>query len=102
MKFHSLVVAIVAGIAASLSAQDPPQTASSQKRSITERDLFDFVWIANPQVSPDGTRVTFTRVNADEKHTGYETSIWVVGTDGKEAPVRMTNGKHDAQPRWSP
>src|SRR5208283_722353 len=44
----------------------------------------------------------FTRVNGDEKHKGYETSIWMVATDGKEAPVRLTSGKHDAQPRWSP
>ncbi len=102
MKFHFLVVAVVVAIGASLLAQDDPQSASSQKRSITDKDLFDFVWIANPQVSPDGTRVAFTRVNADEKHAGYETSIWIVATDGKEAPVRMTNGKHDTQPRWSP
>ena len=99
MKFSAFVVVIA--IAASLVAQDTQQTASLQKRSITEKDLFDFVWVANPQVSPDGTSVAFTRVNSDEKHTGYETSIWIVATDGKEAPVRMTNGKHDAQPRWS-
>jgi dipeptidyl aminopeptidase/acylaminoacyl peptidase len=102
MKFHFLVVVVVVAIAAPLAAQDSPPAASSQKRSITEKDLFDFVWVANPQVSPDGTSVVFTRVNADEKHTGYETSIWIVATDGKEAPVRLTNGKHDAQPRWSP
>ena len=47
-------------------------------------------------------RVAFTRVTVDEKRTGYETSIWIAATNGKEAPVRMTNGKHDAQPRWSP
>jgi len=31
-----------------------------------------------------------------------ETSIWIAATKGKETPIRMTNGKHDAQPRWSP
>jgi dipeptidyl aminopeptidase/acylaminoacyl peptidase len=31
-----------------------------------------------------------------------ETSIWIAATNGKEAPIRLTNGKHDAQPRWSP
>src|SRR5205823_10724751 len=72
------------------------------KRSISEKDLFDFSWIANPQLSPDGTRVAFTRVSVDAKRTGYETSIWMVATSGAEQPVRMTNGKHDAQPRWSP
>ena len=99
MKTHFSVVIL---IVASVAAQDATQPASLQKRSLTEKDLFDFVWIANPQVSPDGTRVAFTRVNVDDKRTNYETSIWIATTNGKEAPIRMTNGKHDAQPRWSP
>jgi dipeptidyl aminopeptidase/acylaminoacyl peptidase len=79
------------------------QTSSSPgRRSITDKDIFEFVWVANPQVSPDGSVVAFTRVNVDEKKTGYETSIWMVATSGRDEPVRLTNGKHDAQPRWSP
>ena len=78
------------------------QSAPPAKRAITEKDLFDFTWIANPQLSPDGSRVAFTRVTVDTKRTGYETSIWTVATSGGEQPIRMTNGKHDAQPRWSP
>jgi dipeptidyl aminopeptidase/acylaminoacyl peptidase len=98
MKLRIPVVIIA--IVVSLAAQEP--NSSAQKRFITEKDLFDFIWIANPQVSPDGARVAFTRVNVDAKKTGYETSIWVVATDGKQAPVRLTYGKHDSQPRWSP
>ncbi|HTA48221.1 MAG TPA: S9 family peptidase [Verrucomicrobiae bacterium] len=100
MKTRLSVVIIM--LVASLAAQDATQPVSSQKRSLTEKDLFDFVWVANPQLSPDGARVAFTRVTVDEKRTGYETSIWIAATNGKESPVRMTNGKHDAQPRWSP
>jgi dipeptidyl aminopeptidase/acylaminoacyl peptidase len=75
---------------------------SPRPRAITEKDLFRFNWIADPQLSPDGSRVAFTRVVVDAKRAGYETSIWTVATAGAEAPVRMTSGKHDAQPRWSP
>ncbi len=100
MKTRLFVVII--SIVASLAAQDANPSAGSQKRSLTEKDLFDFIWVANPQLSPDGTRVAFTRVTVDEKRTNYETSIWIAATNGKETPIRMTNGKHDAQPRWSP
>ena len=100
MKTYLFLVIIV--FVVSLAAQDATQPASSQKRSITEKDLFDFVWIADPQVSPDGTRAAFTRVTVDDKRTNYETSIWIAATNRKEAPIRMTNGKHDTQPRWSP
>ena len=36
--------------------------ALAQKRNITEKDLFNFVWIGDPQISPDGSRVAFVRV----------------------------------------
>ena len=38
--------------------------ALAQKRSITEKDLFNFVWIGDPQVSPDGSRVLFGSTTA--------------------------------------
>jgi dipeptidyl aminopeptidase/acylaminoacyl peptidase len=95
-----LCILLIATVS-SLAAQ-APQPASSHKRLITEKDLFEFVWVANHQLSPDGTKVAFTRVNCDEKRTAYETSIWVAPSRGREVPMRMTNGKHDAQPRWSP
>jgi dipeptidyl aminopeptidase/acylaminoacyl peptidase len=93
---------VIIMLVASVAAQDATQPVGSQKRSLTETDLFHFVWVANPQLSPDGSHVVFTRVTIDEKRTGYETSIWIAASNGKESPVRMTNGKHDAQPRWSP
>jgi dipeptidyl aminopeptidase/acylaminoacyl peptidase len=97
VKFRLPMVLVSLAIVASFGAQN-----GAQKRAISEKDLFDFVWVANPQLSPDGAHVAFTRVNVDEKRTGYETSIWTVATSGGASPVRMTNGKHDAQPRWSP
>jgi dipeptidyl aminopeptidase/acylaminoacyl peptidase len=99
MKFRVSAVLLVL---AAFSLLFVPLPAQQAKRSITEKDIFDFVWVANPQLSPDGARVAFTRVTVDERRTGYETSIWTVSTAGNEAPIRMTNGKHDGQPRWSP
>jgi dipeptidyl aminopeptidase/acylaminoacyl peptidase len=76
--------------------------AQAQKRSITEKDIFQFNWIGDPQIAPDGSRVAFVKVSVDEKKTGYDTSIWAVSTRGDEQPRRMTDGKHDSSPRWSP
>jgi dipeptidyl aminopeptidase/acylaminoacyl peptidase len=77
-------------------------TASSEKRNITEKDLFDFVWIGDPQVSPDGSHVAFVRVTVNEKKEGYNTSIWSVPIAGGEEPHQVTKGDHDSVPRWSP
>lgn len=72
------------------------------KRSITEKDLFNFVWIGDTQASPDGARVAFVRVTVNEKKEGYNTSIWAVATAGNEGPHRLTSGERDSSPRWSP
>ncbi|HKD80827.1 MAG TPA: S9 family peptidase [Candidatus Angelobacter sp.] len=76
--------------------------AQAQKRSITEKDIFQFNWIGDPQISPDGERVAFVKVTVDDKKTGYDTAIWSVSLRGDEQPRRMTDGKHDSSPRWSP
>jgi dipeptidyl aminopeptidase/acylaminoacyl peptidase len=77
-------------------------TALAEKHLITEKDLWDFVWIGDPQVSPDGSRVVFVRVTVNEKKEGYNTSIWSVPAAGGEAPRQLTKGNHDTTPRWSP
>src|SRR6266699_4936850 len=77
-------------------------TVFAQKRNITEKDLFDFVWIGDPQISPDGMRVAFVRITANEKREGYNTSVWSVLVAGGETPHQLTKGDHDSTPRWSP
>src|SRR5256884_1554951 len=73
-----------------------------QKRNITEKDLWDFIWIGDPQVSSDGSRVAFVRVTVNEKKEGYNTSIWSVPTAGGEEAHQLTKGDHDSTPHWSP
>jgi dipeptidyl aminopeptidase/acylaminoacyl peptidase len=105
MKFRFAAIApvlVVLAIIPLLAAQDSTAQTGDAKRAITEKDLFNFVWIGDPQISPDGSRVVFTRVVTDERRTGYETSIWIAATSGNEAPSRLTNSKHDTHARWSP
>jgi dipeptidyl aminopeptidase/acylaminoacyl peptidase len=72
------------------------------KRKITETDLFRFVWVADPRISPDGQRVAFVRVTVNAKKEGYDTAIWIVPADGSEPARAFTAGPLDASPRWSP
>jgi len=91
LRVSLLVIIIVSFAAPSLA----------QKRNITEKDLFDFVWIGDPQISPDGARVAFVRVTVNEKKDNYNTAIWTVATATGETR-QLTNGPRDSSPRWSP
>src|SRR5580765_4454944 len=73
----------------------------AQKRNITEKDLFNFVWIADPQVAPDGSRVAFVRVTVNQRKDGYDTAIWTVSTSTGDSR-QVTAGPRDSSPRWSP
>jgi dipeptidyl aminopeptidase/acylaminoacyl peptidase len=80
-------------------------TAGSAPRPMREDDLLRLVWIADPQISPDGTRVAFTRVSVDPGTDGYRTSLWLVDAVGgadRAAARPLTFGVGDSQPRWSP
>jgi len=75
--------------------------ALAQKRSITEKDLFNFVWIGDPQIAPDASLVAFVKVTVNEKKDGYNTSIWTVSPATGEIH-QLTSGTRDSSPRWSP
>jgi len=75
---------------------------SQTRRNISDKDIFKFQWIGDAKVSPDGSHVAFVRVTVNEKKDNYDTSLWMVSTSGSGAPVRLTSGKRDSMPRWSP
>ena len=73
----------------------------ADKRAITEMDLFKFVWLADPQISPDGSQVAFVRVWVNQKADRYETAVWIISTSGGSAR-QLTAGPRDGSPQWSP
>ena len=83
-------------------ALTPWSVGGQEKRLITEKDIMKFVWIADPQISPDGAQVVFTRVTINEAKDTYETNLWIVPASGSEVPRRLTSGASDSTPRWSP
>jgi len=75
---------------------------AAEKRFITENDLLQFTWIADPRIAPDGSAIAFVRATVNEKENRYETSLFTVATSGAEAPRRLTSNVRDSMPRWSP
>ena len=88
-----------AGGAEAARGSNPGPLGSGQP--ITEADLLQLEWVADPRLSPHGDRVAFTRVWVDQEADAYRTRIMLVDVAGGEARP-LTAGSLDSQPRWSP
>ena len=75
---------------------------AAERRSIADNDLFKFVWVADPQIAPDGAQIAFVRVRVDQAKDQYESALWLVRSDGSEPARPLTSGIRDTSPRWSP
>ena len=70
---------------------------------MTAEDLYDFQFLADAQISPDGSRVAYVVRTVDRDNNTYRSAIWLVPFDGGAPATKLTAGTgQDAQPRWSP
>ncbi len=72
------------------------------KRSFRAEDALRLRTASDPDLSPDGRRVAFAVVAANEQEDKLCASIWVAALDGSSPPRRFTDGPADKSPRWSP
>src|SRR5689334_7264332 len=73
------------------------------KRGVTAEDYFNFEFINDAHISPDGKQVAYVFTNIDQKRNRRNNSIWLVPADGHAAPRRLTAEAFNSNsPRWSP
>ncbi|RPI53616.1 MAG: S9 family peptidase [Acidobacteria bacterium] len=70
------------------------------KRPMTLVDLLNIPRVGDPQISPDGTRITFTLATTDWAGNQRVPHIWQINTDGTGLRRVTDAGAHNA--RWSP
>ncbi|WP_370948020.1 serine hydrolase [Amycolatopsis sp. cg5] len=70
-------------------------------RRLTIDDLYALAFPEQPAIAPDGSRVVYVLRTADREADSDTRSLWQVGTDGGDA-VRLTRGKSDRSPAFSP
>ncbi|NNM34601.1 MAG: S9 family peptidase, partial [Gemmatimonadetes bacterium] len=58
----------------------------------------DWEWVGNPQISPDGEEIVFTRTWVDQINDRRTSSIWIMDADGSRARF-LVDG---SSPTWSP
>ena len=84
-------------IAATLPSLASSQTDAETKKLTLEMYL-DLESVSNPQISPDGARIVYTRGWVDKMNDRRESSIWIMNADGSKNHF-LVDG---SGPLWSP
>src|SRR5947209_19706997 len=76
----------------------------ARRRPVAPDDLYRLRFVADAQISPDGSQVVYVVAWVDpDDHTRYRSQLMRVPVDGSQPPRPLTSGKHrDTAPRWSP
>ena len=64
--------------------------------------VYGFTPAADPQISPDGLHVLYTRTATDPKTHKTSAQVWAVGTSGSSARQLTQSGGRNGGARWSP
>ncbi|HET9033615.1 MAG TPA: S9 family peptidase [Dokdonella sp.] len=75
---------------------------AAEKRVITHEDLWLMPRVGAPVTSPDGANVAFQLLEPAYKKEEQVADLWLVPSDGREPPRRITSGKGgEDSPAWS-
>ncbi len=81
----------------------PAQAGAQAKRVMTIDDLITAVRVSDPQLSPDGKRVAFTRTTTILDSGKRNSDIWVAPSDGSAPPRELIGGeKSENTARFTP
>ncbi len=64
--------------------------------------IYDIVSAGDPQISPDGKTLLFTKSWAEPAEANSRSEIWISHADGGDQRVFTDEGKRSSSPRWSP
>jgi len=80
------------------TALNLPPSLQAQERHVTLEMYLDMESVSNPQVSPDGSRIVFTRGGVDAVNDRRYSDIWIMDADGTRKRF-LVDG---TSPVWSP
>lgn len=76
---------------------------AAEPRPMKVSDLFSFKRVADPQISPDGTKVVYQVTTVSLEENKSITNLYLVDVHGRTPPRQLTTStKKESHPRWSP
>jgi hypothetical protein len=75
---------------------------ASEMSVFKNTDVFELEVAADPQISPDGSRIAYVRRSMDIMTDRAVSNIWIIETDGANHRPLLAGADNFSQPRWSP
>ena len=79
-----------------------PAFAQSRPRVLDKETFMEMESVGNPEISPDGKQVIFTRTWVDKAKDQYRSNLWIVDVDGGRVRELTSGARSDSSPVWSP
>ena len=77
-------------------------TSSFAQEKFDYMDVFQLEWVSDPQISPDGQKIIYTRNYNDVMTDQTYSNLWIINFDGTDNRPLTTGNHNDFSPRWSP
>jgi Tol biopolymer transport system component len=92
-RFALAALVALVGVSPLSAVQEAPSDTL-----LTVGHYLDFERVSDPQISPDGRQVVYTRAYVDKMNDRFESAIWIMDADGGRSRY-LVDG---SSPRWSP
>ncbi len=75
---------------------------AQDKLPFQELDVFQLEWVADPQVSPDGSQVVYRRMGMSIMKDRRVGNLWIINSDGSNHRKLTSYDGNESSARWSP
>ncbi|MCM8568861.1 S9 family peptidase [Gramella jeungdoensis] len=75
---------------------------AQEKSELQLLDIFDYEYVSDPQISPDGKKIIYVRNFKDVMTDKNLSNLWIVNPDGSQNRPLTSGNQNDFSPRWSP
>ncbi|MEM7081612.1 MAG: S9 family peptidase [Pseudomonadota bacterium] len=79
-----------------------PSGYAQSKAPFDRMDVFALQWVSNPVISPDGSRVVYTRNGMDIMTDKRTARLWIINIDGTNNEPLTGRDANEANATWSP
>lgn len=74
---------------------------AQEKTTLDLLDIFNYEFVSDPQISPDGSKIVYVRNFKDVMTDRNLSNLWIIDFEGSNNRPLTTGNNNDFNPRWS-